>query len=83
MVECGQVINLYMRGITRVSMDQPVKFIKLEVTDKNNNVHTKFVNINHIQTIYQSDTDVIVELADYTTLKICNQHILIFMDRFK
>lgn len=81
-MECGQVINVYMRGIIRANMEQPVKFIKLEVTDKNNNVHTKFVNVNHIQIIYQSDNDIIIELADYTTLKICNQHILIFMDRF-
>ncbi len=64
-------------------MVQPAQFIRLEVTDKHGNVQIKFVNMNHIQIVYQKENDVIVELADYTELKICNQNILIFMDRFK
>lgn len=64
-------------------MVQPAKFIRLEITDKHGKVQIKFVNINHIQTIYESEDDIIVELADYTQFRICNQNILVFMDRFK
>lgn len=74
---------MYIRGLKRFDMVQPVKFIRLEVTDKHGNVQIKFVNVNHIQIIYEFENDVIVELADYTQFKICNQNILIFMDRFK
>jgi hypothetical protein len=74
---------MYIYGIKRFDMVQPAQFIRLEVTDKHGNVQIKFVNMNHIQIVYQKENDVIVELADYTELKICNQNILIFMDRFK
>lgn len=74
---------MYIHGLKRFDMVHSAKFIKLDVTDKHGNVHVKFVNINHIQTIYESENDIIVELADYTQFKICNQNILVFMDRFK
>ena len=74
---------MYIHGIKRFDMAQLAQFIRLEVTDKHDNIQVKFVNINHIQLVYQKGNDVIVEMADYTEFKICNQNILIFMDRFK
>jgi hypothetical protein len=74
---------MYIYGIKRFDMTPPAKFVRLEITDKHGKLQVKFVNINHIQTIYESGNDVIVELADYTEFKICNQNILVFMDRFK
>ena len=74
---------MYIHAVKRFDMVEPVKFIRLDVTDKHNNIQIKFVNVNHIQTIFQSENDIIVELADYTQFKICNQNISVFMDRFK
>jgi hypothetical protein len=42
----------------------------------------RFVNRNHIMQIWQDGDDVIIELTDYEKLKIQNQNIHIFMDRF-
>jgi hypothetical protein len=74
---------MHVHGLKRFDMSFTAKFIRLEITDKNGHVQVKFVNVNHIQTIYESGNDIIVELADYTQFKICNTNILVFMDRFK
>lgn len=54
------------------------------VIDTNKNgINTKrFININHIQQIYQQDNDVIIELSDYYDIRIVNQNLDVFMDRF-
>ena len=51
-------------------------------TDKNNVQTKRFININQIQQIYQRDQDVIIDLIDYTEIRIINQNLDAFMDRF-
>ena len=59
------------------------KFISVQITEKTGIVSTKFLNTYYIQKVCQDDVDIIIELTDYTTLRLCNQNIDIFMDRFK
>lgn len=42
----------------------------------------RFINRNHIMQIWQDGDDVIIELTDYEKLKIQNENIHKFMDRF-
>jgi hypothetical protein len=42
----------------------------------------RFVNRNHIMQVWQENEDVIIELSDYGKLKIQNENIHKFMDRF-
>ena len=51
-------------------------------TDKNNVQTKRFININQIQQIYQRDQDVIIDLIDYTEIRLINQNLDAFMDRF-
>lgn len=59
------------------------RFIAINTSDKNKETVLKFVNIDHIQQIYQVGSDIILELTDYTKLTVINQNIHVFMDRFK
>ena len=51
-------------------------------TDKHGKQTKRFININQIQQIYQREQDVIMDLIDYTEIKICNENIHKFMERF-
>ena len=51
-------------------------------TDKQGIVTRRFINVNHIQQIYQQDTDVIIELSNYYDIRVADQNLDIFMDRF-
>jgi len=62
---------------------QNVQFISVNVINTNNDIVQKFINTNHIQQIYQSGTNIIIELSDYTSLVIPDLNVLVFMDRFK
>lgn len=62
---------------------QTIKFIPVNIVNTNNDIIQKFININHIQQIYQSGSNIILELTDYTSIIVPNQNIHIFMDRFK
>jgi hypothetical protein len=59
------------------------RFIAINTSDKNKETVLKFVNVDHIQQIYQVGSDIILELTDYTKLTVINQNIHVFMDRFK
>jgi hypothetical protein len=59
-----------------------VEFIALTITNKLGEQELRFVNKNHIQQAWQKDNDVIIELSDYTEIKVCNENIHKFMDRF-
>jgi len=73
---------MFLHGTKRITdMNRP-EFICLHVTDTNGTVSDKYVNKYCIQMIWQEADDIIVELTDYTQLKICNQNINLFMDRF-
>ena len=61
---------------------QTINFISINVFDNKKDIVQKFININCIQQIYQSGSNIILELTDYTTLTIPNQNIHVFMDRF-
>jgi hypothetical protein len=60
-----------------------VQFISVNVINTNNDIVHKFINTNHIQQIYQSGTNIIIELTDYTSLVIPDLNVHVFMDRFK
>ncbi|CAB4160317.1 hypothetical protein UFOVP723_138 [uncultured Caudovirales phage] len=59
------------------------RFIAINTSDKNKETVLKFVNVDHIQQIYQVGSDIVLELTDYTKLTVINQNIHVFMDRFK
>jgi hypothetical protein len=59
------------------------RFIPINTTDKNKETVLKFINVDHIQQIYQVGSDIVLELTDYTKLTVINQNIHVFMDRFK
>ena len=58
------------------------KFILVSVMEKDNKILPTYVNINHIQKIWETNNEIIIELTDYTSLRICNENINVFMDRF-
>jgi len=58
-------------------------FLKVDVLDKKGNVHVKYINKNHILTIRQDEENIIIEMTDYEELRVPNQNIHVFMDRFK
>ena len=51
-------------------------------TDKTGKQTKRFININQIQQIYQRDQDVIIDLIDYTEIRVINQNLDSYMDRF-
>lgn len=59
------------------------RFIAINTSDTNKETVLKFVNVDHIQQIYQVGSDIVLELTDYTKLIVLNQNIYVFMDRFK
>lgn len=62
-------------------MQQP-KFIRVLDTNKATGVEqVKYINVQNIQTVYQQNDDIIIEMSDYTQLRILNQNIDIFLDR--
>jgi hypothetical protein len=68
-------------------MEQRSEFLALHVIEmhgKQEKTESKlrFVNRNHIMQIWQDGDDVIIELTDYEKLKIQNENIHKFMDRF-
>jgi hypothetical protein len=67
-------------------MKQRTEFMALHVIDYRSKpdavVELRFVNRNHILQVWQENDDVIIELTDYERLRICNENIYKFMDRF-
>ena len=67
-------------------MQHKMEFIALYVTDyqlkATDDIELRFINRNHILQVWQENEDVIIELTDYGRLRICNENIHKFMDRF-
>lgn len=68
-------------------MHNKTEFLALmvvEVHRKHENVepNLRFINRNHIMQIWQDDNDIIILLSDYEKLKVQNENIHAFMDRF-
>jgi len=59
-----------------------VEFVALNITNKAGHIELRFVNKNHIQQVWQQNDDIIIELSDFTEIKVCNENIHKFMDRF-
>jgi len=59
-----------------------VEFIAVNITNKLGEQELRFINKNHIQQAWQKENDVIIELSDYTEIKVCNENIHKFMERF-
>lgn len=59
-----------------------VEFIAVNITNKLGVQELRFINKNHIQQAWQKDNDIIIELSDYTEIKVCNENIHKFMERF-
>jgi len=51
-------------------------------TDKNGKQIKRFINVNQIQQVYQAESNVIVDLVDYTQITVVNQNLDTFMERF-
>ena len=54
----------------------------LEIDSKYDELTLQFINKQHIQRIYEQNELIIIELIDYTTLKVKEQNIHVFMERF-
>ena len=57
------------------------KFIKLHIID-NDTIIVDYVNIDYILKIYMNDCNVHVELVNKEILKLKDENLDIFMDRF-
>jgi hypothetical protein len=57
-------------------------FILVNVITANDVIEQRYVNCACIQQIYQHDNIIYMELDGYTTLKVSDQNIHAFMDRF-
>jgi hypothetical protein len=60
----------------------PVDFILVTVILESGKQSVQFINKQHIQRIYEQDGLIIIELIDYITLKVKDQNIHVFMERF-
>lgn len=58
-----------------------IEFISINVYQPDGTTEQQFVNCAHIQRVYQRDDVIYIELSDYTTLEVHDEHILNFMDR--
>lgn len=68
-------------------MERKTEFVALLVVEVHGKQSTtepelRFINRNHIMQVWQEDNDIIIELTDYNKLKIQNENIHMFMDRF-
>lgn len=68
-------------------MERKTEFIALLVVEIHGKQSTtepklRFINRNQIMQAWQEGDDIIIELTDYNKLKIQNENIHIFMDRF-
>lgn len=68
-------------------MERKTEFLALKVTEvgkrhDKTEPNLRFINRNHIMQVWQDEDDVIIELTDYQKLKIQNENIHLFMDRF-
>ncbi len=57
------------------------KFIKLHII-KNDTIIVDYVNVDHILKIYMDENNVHVELTNQEILKLKDENIDVFMDRF-
>ena len=58
------------------------KFISINVYQSDGLCKQQFINCAHIQRIFEQDDIIYIELTDYTTLEVHDEHLLNFMDRF-
>jgi len=56
--------------------------IELQGKNQKTEPELRFINRNHILQVWQENDDVIIELSDYVKLKIQNENLHNFMDRF-
>ena len=68
-------------------MNKKTEFLALMVVEvqrkhENGEPNLRFINRNHIMQIWQDDNDIIILLSDYEKLKVQNENIHVFMDRF-
>lgn len=59
-----------------------VNFIRVDVVDKDGKKSTRFINVNHIQQVYESKGIIFIELTGYDTVEVHGEQIAVFMDRF-
>ena len=57
-------------------------FVAVTVISDKGTESIQFINTIHIQRVYEEKTNIIIELTDYTTLKVKTDNIYAFMDRF-
>ena len=57
-------------------------FVAVTVISDKGTESLQFINKNHIQRVYEEKEQIVIELTDYTTMKIKHENIHAFMDRF-
>ena len=57
-------------------------FVAVTVISDKGTDSIQFINQKHIQRVYEEKENIIIELTDYTTLKVKTDNIYAFMDRF-
>ena len=58
------------------------QFIPITITI-DNELKTVFINVNLVQSVYQLDADIIIEMTNQQQYIILNTNLQVFMDRFK
>ena len=58
------------------------QFIPITVTI-DTELKTVFINVNLVQSVYQLDADIIIEMTNQQQYIILNTNLQVFMDRFK
>jgi|TARA_R110000751_G_C13484850_1_gene448310 hypothetical protein len=58
------------------------QFIPITVTI-DTELKTVFINVNLVQSVYQLDADIIIEMTNQQQYMIVNTNLQVFMDRFK
>lgn len=67
--------QLWNQGVTRFTY-------VIDTDKKTGESIPRFLNIACIQQIYQKDEDIIIEMTDYSEVRVINTNIHVFMDRF-
>lgn len=69
-----------MIGVAVVGLEINMHFIAVPVTT-DDVVTTKYINVKHIQQIYQHGSDVVIEFANGDWLRVLNQQAIDIMER--
>jgi len=63
-------------------MNKP-NFIMITVIQDDGTAMQRFINTAHIIQVYEKNSNIYIELSEFTTYKVSGSSIHVFMDKFK